>query len=486
MVAHLTRVIDAGASCADRRPRTRKHPGTPRAEPWRRRRRACRRGSARRGRVGGASRPRPRVDACSWKSQRGSIPAASTTLRSCTSPQRPRTCGVRRALTRLPVSSRRPSCVSASVVRCCVTAPYASWRTFSIPLICRSIRSSESFSGATWPLICVFATSRNDELVCWSASDESARNASRASVDDGSTLLTSLADERELGFQLRSAAPQHDPCAAGAERETKDESENDHGRRTVEIGVGRRGDVRWVRSPPMARKDRVPNPPKRPAGARSVVDALGSGDRRPAAPPALHARGLRGGRTCRSSSRSSSSRAAAATTTSVPRSRRAGCTLQSFPAPGEQVRPLRRTDARDEAEMELLAADERPALRRDRGLGLVRRAGAARADGAQPRARRRRHPLRPRCPGGGGRQDPRRGTSRTRTAWSSRRSRRTRTRSRSLAWTAPDAASGTRDRGRGWLATCTKFDEDAFDAFIEEHRYKGPERLLPEQLAPGT
>ena len=54
------------------------------------------------------------------------------------------------------------------------------------------------------------------------------------------------------------------------------------------------------------------------------------------------------------------------------------------------------------------------------------------------------------------------------------------------AWTAPDASTGTSDRGRGWLATGTKFDKAAFDAFIEAHRYKGPERLLPEQLAPGT
>ena len=53
------------------------------------------------------------------------------------------------------------------------------------------------------------------------------------------------------------------------------------------------------------------------------------------------------------------------------------------------------------------------------------------------------------------------------------------------AWTAPDASTGTRDRGRGWLATGTKFDEGAFDAFVDAHRYKGPERLLPEQLAPG-
>jgi hypothetical protein len=54
------------------------------------------------------------------------------------------------------------------------------------------------------------------------------------------------------------------------------------------------------------------------------------------------------------------------------------------------------------------------------------------------------------------------------------------------AWTAPDASTGTRDLGRGWLATCTKFDEGAFNVFVQEHRYKGPERFLPEQLAPGT
>jgi Protein of unknown function (DUF3105) len=54
------------------------------------------------------------------------------------------------------------------------------------------------------------------------------------------------------------------------------------------------------------------------------------------------------------------------------------------------------------------------------------------------------------------------------------------------AWTAPDASTGTRDRGRGWLATGTKFNKAAFDAFVQAHRYKGPERLLPEQLAPGN
>lgn len=54
------------------------------------------------------------------------------------------------------------------------------------------------------------------------------------------------------------------------------------------------------------------------------------------------------------------------------------------------------------------------------------------------------------------------------------------------AWTAPDAATGTTDRGRGWLARCTSFNNDAFASFIQAHRYKGPERLSPEQLAPGS
>jgi hypothetical protein len=54
------------------------------------------------------------------------------------------------------------------------------------------------------------------------------------------------------------------------------------------------------------------------------------------------------------------------------------------------------------------------------------------------------------------------------------------------AWTAPDGSTGTADRGRGWLATCRTFDEGAFSAFIDEHRYMGPERLPPELLEPGS
>jgi hypothetical protein len=54
------------------------------------------------------------------------------------------------------------------------------------------------------------------------------------------------------------------------------------------------------------------------------------------------------------------------------------------------------------------------------------------------------------------------------------------------AWTVPDDLVGSADRGRGWLATLPRFDEDAFSAFLEEHRFKGPERLDPAALTPGS
>lgn len=55
------------------------------------------------------------------------------------------------------------------------------------------------------------------------------------------------------------------------------------------------------------------------------------------------------------------------------------------------------------------------------------------------------------------------------------------------AWNAPDpdAAVEGKDLGRGILARCTRFDERAFAAFIDAHRYKGPERMGRESLEPG-
>ena len=55
------------------------------------------------------------------------------------------------------------------------------------------------------------------------------------------------------------------------------------------------------------------------------------------------------------------------------------------------------------------------------------------------------------------------------------------------AWTAPEPTPGnTADRGRGYLAECTRFDEKAFSEFRDEHRGKGPERIPVEALTPGS
>jgi hypothetical protein len=50
------------------------------------------------------------------------------------------------------------------------------------------------------------------------------------------------------------------------------------------------------------------------------------------------------------------------------------------------------------------------------------------------------------------------------------------------AWTVEEGATG---RGNGRLATCPRFSEEAFRAFLEAYRFKGPERFLPEDLEPG-
>lgn len=55
------------------------------------------------------------------------------------------------------------------------------------------------------------------------------------------------------------------------------------------------------------------------------------------------------------------------------------------------------------------------------------------------------------------------------------------------AWTTEDPGTGSsEDEGQGFLATCTRFDEGAFSAFVNEHRFKGPERLPEEALLPGS
>jgi hypothetical protein len=51
------------------------------------------------------------------------------------------------------------------------------------------------------------------------------------------------------------------------------------------------------------------------------------------------------------------------------------------------------------------------------------------------------------------------------------------------AWYSSDPASG---KSQGILAECTAFNEDAFRTFRDTYRFKGPERIPPESLQPGT
>jgi hypothetical protein len=55
------------------------------------------------------------------------------------------------------------------------------------------------------------------------------------------------------------------------------------------------------------------------------------------------------------------------------------------------------------------------------------------------------------------------------------------------AWTADvDASGAVSENGQGILAKCTRFDEDAFNAFMDEYAFRAPERFPRDQLAPGN
>ena len=54
------------------------------------------------------------------------------------------------------------------------------------------------------------------------------------------------------------------------------------------------------------------------------------------------------------------------------------------------------------------------------------------------------------------------------------------------AWTVPDDFEPGGTNGTSYLATCTKFDEDAFETFRDDLRFRGPERFPPESLQPGN
>ena len=55
------------------------------------------------------------------------------------------------------------------------------------------------------------------------------------------------------------------------------------------------------------------------------------------------------------------------------------------------------------------------------------------------------------------------------------------------AWNAPVAQQGEEEeRGRGILAKCGRFDEDAFNAFMDAYAFNGPEPFPKEVLLPGS
>jgi hypothetical protein len=55
------------------------------------------------------------------------------------------------------------------------------------------------------------------------------------------------------------------------------------------------------------------------------------------------------------------------------------------------------------------------------------------------------------------------------------------------AWNEETPRAGQRRKaGRGYVATCPRYDEDAFTAFRDKHRFKGPERIPAEFLEPGN
>jgi hypothetical protein len=54
------------------------------------------------------------------------------------------------------------------------------------------------------------------------------------------------------------------------------------------------------------------------------------------------------------------------------------------------------------------------------------------------------------------------------------------------AWTVPDDFEPGGTNGTAYLATCERFDEDAFTTFRDELRFRGPERFSPDQLHPGN
>ena len=187
----------------------------------------------------------PRTDTCSSKSQRSSMPACSTTRRSCSSPHWPRACGRRSAVTSAAVS--RPSRSEPS--RTCPTwaCSSPSWRARS-PSSPRRERSTCSS--------CVRSGATRASTPC----RRSARSASPARDWARAISAVDSAARREVVRAAATSRPSAMPTASASSRESRSMPGPSHGpptvpaRRTQPRGTsGRSG------SPRSARRTRSPH-----------------------------------------------------------------------------------------------------------------------------------------------------------------------------------------------------------------------------------
>ena len=146
VLPRLARVAHGVQLALLHRPRPRSPTGSRRAAPSSRPPRPCRRAAARACR-GAGRRPRRRSCAACRKSQCSTMPAISTTLRSCSSPQAPLVAGRLSAEARLEASSRSVPTPSPSWRTICASSPWAFTRSRSRRPISPSMRTSRSATG---------------------------------------------------------------------------------------------------------------------------------------------------------------------------------------------------------------------------------------------------------------------------------------------------------------------------------------------------
>ena len=207
---------------------------------------------------------------CSWKSQCWIIPASSTTRFSCTSPQRPRMCGARRAVTRLPVSSRSRSCPLVTSRSCSPTTETSFSRFCSRARASVSKRWRVSLIGASLASVIwrrevwlfdkaspVTDLKRSSHCACERSSSEICSAAARLLARDG---------------RPARAPSRPEPDGACADGEPNDEKHAGMSRRTLlSASDGRAG--RHVR-PERAGKQNQPRRVRRPTGAECRIQRL--------------------------------------------------------------------------------------------------------------------------------------------------------------------------------------------------------------------